>query len=151
NHTRVKRFVVALVMSLGVATGMPATASVTTTTETAQYVAGAGDFVVVCANQLTSGQAPGVGGACFDLNGSETTATVTVNDASGRAVGGFWGVDSDNAAGWAFCGSAVIPLSYPGATRLEIYVEEAFSSIDCPAPGAGTKGTISVVLESPDP
>lgn len=130
---------------------MPSTASVTTSTATAEYVAGAGDFVVICANQLTSGQAPGIGGACFTLNGSETTATVTVTDDSGRAVGGFWGVDSDAEAGWAFCGSAVIPLAYPGATRLEVYVSEVFSSIDCPTPGAGTKGTITVVLARSSP
>ncbi|MEO7803710.1 MAG: S8 family serine peptidase [Actinomycetota bacterium] len=88
-----------------------------------------------------------VGGVCFTLQSTDKIASATIEDASGWRIGGFYrflsstSVDLGNGFFCNEMGSVTVP---PGAKFLQVYVEEAFSTLDCAGSvGAGTYGHVT--------
>ena len=93
----------------------------------------------------------GVNGACFDLDGTERTATIHIVDAHGMLVGGSYGWSNGVGTSMGiglFCADSP-PLAVPaGAAQLRVYANgPAFGAVNClleGSAGAGTLGTITV-------
>lgn len=110
---------------------------------TESYVAAGGDILVDCALDI------GLGGVCFDLDGSETTVRVAIADDGWPRVGGYWsfrdGPDSTLSSeirGGHFCDEAAVVVPY-GAVMMHVYIDQAQSTLDCAAGGFGTTGTVT--------
>ena len=119
---------------------VPAVLAASSRTES--YVALGGDVAVDCELDM------GIGGACFDIDGSESSVVLTIRDDQWAQVGGYWsfrdGPDTSitrEMAGGKFCQTATAPVPW-GAVTLHVYVGQATSSLDCPVAGFGTTGVV---------
>lgn len=124
----------------------PAAFAAVPASQTERYVAAGGDVLVECEGELN------LGGACFDLDGSETFVTLTVRDDRFRHMGAYWAFDdgpdtalSNEIAGGEFCDDAVVGVPW-GAVVLHVYVDQAYSTLNCPHTSAGTTGSITAVF-----
>lgn len=90
---------------------------------------------------------PSSGGACFLLDGSESTVTITLQDATGLPVRGAYGFVDNSPTGplFPFCNS--VTASVPaGDYDLIVFVEAAFSPSWCAGTTPPTAGTITVTF-----
>lgn len=146
-----KRFLSIAAASLSLV-GSMVHASAQPGTTSQPYLPGAGDAIVLeCDN---NGQNPpdNLGGACFILDGDETSMSVSIADASGLPVGGYYkftnaGNTVDNGHG-SFCSTSPtvqIPL---GSEQVIVFVDGPVGGpLDCSgAAGIGTAGTITLRL-----
>jgi hypothetical protein len=122
-----------------------------TRSETKLYTQFAGDALVLQCD-ASDPDLGGLGGACFDVIGDETSIQITIDDVSGLPVGGYWdfsdapGLDGNSLANGSFCGStAELPIP-EGALLLAVYVDAALGPVDClgTSPGVGVRGEITV-------
>ncbi|MFP5225754.1 MAG: hypothetical protein ACLGH3_09440 [Actinomycetota bacterium] len=127
-----------------------------TRTETKLYTQLAGDAIVLQCD-ASDPDLGGLGGACFDLIGDETSVQITIEDVSGLPVGGYWdlsdaiGLDGNSLANGSFCGSTADIEVPDGAFSLAVYVDAALGPIDClgTSPGVGLQGEIIVTSTVP--
>ena len=109
--------------------------------EERDYVAAAGDAPVACD--------PGLGGACFELQGDENAVDLVVADEIGWPVGASYEVRNGSAtllSGGDFCGERSVPVP-SGGTVVVVRVRQVLSPLACPSgPSAGTTGTISATF-----
>lgn len=114
-------------------------------TETETYTVGL-DGAVDCQTNT--------GGACFDLNGNETSVQLTISDLTEMPVGAVYQLTDDSGATHAqglFCETVSLPLP-PAATEILVFVAgPAFGFLSCGAQGsvgAGTTGEITAVFST---
>ncbi|MFN2613391.1 MAG: hypothetical protein ABR552_01055 [Actinomycetota bacterium] len=129
----------ALPFAMGVARANPGS-------DDAAYQGSTGDLVVSC---------DGNGGVCFNVDGDEVNAHVTIHDATGLPVGAYfeWVDQVDLTAATdlghgSFCNDSPTLAEPAGAKVLLIYIDELLGPTDCLvsnlAPGVGTTGTVHV-------
>lgn len=132
---------------VGIAVMMLVPAAAAARVESEAYVGGPGDVDAFCGFAGRN-----FGGACFDLDGSERTATIWIDDLSNLRVGGLYVFRDAGGAiltSAAFCGSTFVPVP-GGAVELAVQVDETLGPVDCPngplagEAGAGTAGSITV-------
>ena len=106
-------------------------------TDERAYVAAAGDAPVACD--------PGLGGACFELQGDENAVDLVLRDQIGWLVGASYDVrdESDVSLGAGdFCGETTVAVP-PGGAVVVVRVRQVRSPLLCPSgPSSGTTGTV---------
>lgn len=135
---------------VGIAVMMLVPAATAARVESEAYLGGPGDIDAFCGFAGRN-----LGGACFELDGSERTATIWIDDLSDLRVGGLFVFRDAGGAilsSAAFCGSTFVPVPM-GAAELAVQVDESLGPVDCPngplagEVGAGTAGSITVYFK----
>lgn len=121
--------------------------------ETKTYLVGNSQFVS-CPGAIGDTPFGSSGGACFDLQGNELTAEVTITDVTDLPVGAFWRFHSSSGGALSsgtFCGSAELEIPVDAA-RLLVWTDGPLGPVHCSgtAVGIGTTGTIEVNYQTLD-
>lgn len=116
---------------------------------TVTYIGGTGD-AVIAACRAGRPLVTNIGGACFNVPSTSTTAAVTIHDNSGREAAGILEfLDSGgNVLGPALivCGGNPSVAVPSGSTGADLTVDEALAPLDCPGASPGTTGTITAAF-----